>query len=90
MLSLRILFNYNLPIILWLGAAGMAACGVVILKNCYVEQLLAWCPGCGLTHDLLSVLTGSSTEGVFIYFILAGFVCNFLYSLRRAWSHTAT
>jgi hypothetical protein len=82
----RIIINYNLPFLLWLGAALLQVVGIVLFKKCLVVSIFRHCFGCGLTHDLAALITLKRAEGLLVYFMLAGFTVNLFYSVALAYS----
>jgi hypothetical protein len=80
----RIVFNYNFPLVLWIGAAVLNSQGISLFDDCYVEKILGVCFGCGLTHDLVDLYSLGTTKGVLIYIVLFGFLLNFFYSIKFA------
>lgn len=80
----RIIYNYNLPFALWLGLGVFHALGISLGQECLVAHLFGFCFGCGLTHDLAAVVSIKAPSGIFVYFILAGFSFNLLYSFKVA------
>ncbi len=84
--ALRILWDHNLPFILWSAAAGFEvlvpgpADGYL---SCPVRFFLGWCPGCDLTGAYVGFIkTGRAPVWFGVIFGL--FLVNLLISLLRA------
>jgi len=85
----RIIFNYNLPFFLWVGAALLQVFGIALFDNCLTASIFGNCFGCGLTRDLAALITLQNADGFLVYFVLVGFVINLLQSLVLAYSKTS-
>ncbi len=88
----RIIFNYNLPFFLWVGAALLQVARISLFEKCLIASICGHCFGCGLTRDLAALITRQRTEGILVYFILSGFLINLFYSLAlaRSFRHLRT
>jgi hypothetical protein len=82
----RIIFNYNLPFFLWVGAAVLQVGGMALFERCLIAGIFGHCFGCGLTHDLAALITLQRAEGLWVYYILSGFLINLFYSVALACS----
>jgi len=80
----RIIVNHNFPFVIWVFAVLMHLCGIDFFGGCIVVNILGLCFGCGLTREFSLLMSGELAHGTFIYLILAGFILNFVYSLRIA------
>jgi hypothetical protein len=79
-----IIFNFNFPVLLWFGATWLHTHGVVFFTHCFIKSALGFCFGCGLTHDLVALVSNGTSQGILLYLILAGFMLNFLHSIKLA------
>jgi hypothetical protein len=77
---------YNFPFFIWSGFVFLEA---LLDKNisiwtCPVQNMLGWCPGCGLTGSYLKLIKYGTIDNGWFMLVFTLFIFNFLWSMMKA------
>ncbi len=83
---LDIIVGHNLPFLLWTALAGARNVWEGDMWACPTKAVVGWCPACGLTAAYSRLLAGGGVDSPMLVVVLAGFVANLAWSVRKAFS----